>query len=237
MTTPFDKALASFPSDEAKQIDPGQSIQGHVSSTVKQEFEWSVCRPVCHPKLRIAAYEYIGKDQFGNEYVAYRAKLFDGADYDVHPLGERGWVRPSLIRRFGGWNAGLVDFLRETAFRKFAEINLAILKARSLTNPIAIEPKDALDRRAEALTKAVVGANESPADHPGPQIQILNSAGQPLQGSTTNEQGIHDRRAKAGRTDTPGAFGSDRRNPKRHDRHGRERAQLPPTPGAGQSLG
>lgn len=152
----------------------GTTIQGHVGPNTKQVFETLDGQPFAQPKLKLAGYEFIIRDQFGNLYHKMRAVLFDGDMYDVDQ-----WIKPSMMIRTGGGSAyfddhaarqklrvkeALLRELREVGAVALARMNVQIIKGRhTSTNPIAIETQD-LTHQANVLEDAIVAAKQASGD-------------------------------------------------------------------------
>lgn len=160
--------------------DVADSIQGHVGPNTKQVFETLTAVPFSQPRLKLAGYEFLMRDQFGNYYHKMRAVLFDGEMYDVDHH-----IKPSMMMRHGGGKADFEDKvgkahlkitesllreLREQGALTFARTNLELLKARSAsTAPVAIETQD-ITHQANVLEDAIraqkVQAGETVHDEP-----------------------------------------------------------------------
>lgn len=157
------------------------SLQGHVGQNTKQVFETLTGTPFSQPKLKLAGYEFVLRDQFHNYYHKMRAVLFDGEMYDVDQ-----WIKPSMMMKSGGGHAAMDDFaarrrlkiteamlmeLREVGAVAMARMNLEILKGRhTSTNPIAIETQD-ITHQANKLEDALVAAKAAAGEpvKEGPQ--------------------------------------------------------------------
>lgn len=157
------------------------SLQGHVGQNTKQVFETLTGTPFSQPKLKLAGYEFVLRDQFHNYYHKMRAVLFDGEMYDVDQ-----WIKPSMMMKSGGGHAAMDDFaarrrlkiteamlmeLREVAAVALARMNLEIIKGRhTSTNPIAIETQD-ITHQANKLEDALVAAKAAAGEpvKEGPQ--------------------------------------------------------------------
>lgn len=146
--------------------DVADSIQGHVGPNTKQVFETLTGVPFSQPKLNLAGYEFVMRDQFGNYYHKMRAVLFDGELYDTDTF-----IKPSMMTKHGGgwahfedrWakqhlriTETLLKELREQGALALARANIEILKGRqNSTTPVAIETKDithAANKLEDALT-------------------------------------------------------------------------------------
>jgi len=119
--------------DADKAVDFTEVIQGHVSQSVKQQFTLERTKVVLNRTLNLEAREHIVKDQFGNLYTVFTAKLIDGEVYAVtrwvaHP--HSGLVKE--FRKLGArrFDDNLLAWLQEEAFVAFGRATLAILKAR-----------------------------------------------------------------------------------------------------------
>lgn len=126
-------------SDADKAVDFTQIIQGHVGQRVKQVFTCERTRTRRHRKLQIEAIEHIVKDQFGNLYVVFTAKLMDGEVYAVVAwVGAEKWTETGkklvLVKewkKFPSFNDDLLAALQNLAFVSLGKANIAILKGRS----------------------------------------------------------------------------------------------------------
>ncbi len=104
-------------------LDPFAIVQGHNGE--KQTFTLVRSDLVKDDIRGRQVRRFIGTDQFGNEYVVFRAVLQDGEVYDVAPNLDNdplkaGWLnRPSLLDKFGGTSESLLDRFKEAAFRAF----------------------------------------------------------------------------------------------------------------------
>lgn len=129
---------ASGITDADKAVDFTQVIQGHVGQSVKQMFSVERTRARSHKALYIDALEHIVKDQFGNLYVVFAAKLMDGEVYTVTAwVGAEKWtgtVRKIVLvrewKKFKTFDDDLLAALQNMAFVSFGRANTAILKAR-----------------------------------------------------------------------------------------------------------
>lgn len=138
--------------DADKDIDFTEVIQGHVSQSVKQVFNIERTRVIFNRKLNLEARENIVKDQFGNLYTVFIAKLIDGEMYAVtrwvaHP--HSGLVKE--MRQLGSrrFDDNLLAWLQDEAFVSFGRATLAILKGRQAAkmpmisaNPSGLELPD-----------------------------------------------------------------------------------------------
>lgn len=161
-------------------IDTADSIQGHVGPNTKQVFETLTAVPFSQPRLKLAGYEFLLRDQFGNYYHKMRAVLFDGEMYDVDQF-----IKASMMMKAGGGHADLEDRqakgrlkiteellreLREQGAITFGRTNIEIIKARSLSQaPVAIETQDithGANRLEDAITAAKLAAGEKVQTEP-----------------------------------------------------------------------
>lgn len=119
--------------DADKAVDFTQVIQGHVSQSVKQVFHVERERTIHNRKLQLEAREIIVKDQFGNLYTCFVAKLIDGEVYAVtrwvaHPhSGLVAELRKLGARRF---DDALLAWLQDEAFLAFGRATIALMKSR-----------------------------------------------------------------------------------------------------------
>ena len=129
------------------------TVQGHVGQNTKQRFDTLTAVPFSHPRLKLAGYEFLMRDQFGNYYHKMRAVLFDGELYDVDQ-----YIKPSMMMKHGGGHADFEDRaakqrlritedllkeLRENGALSFGRANVMIMQAsRQALAPIALETKD-----------------------------------------------------------------------------------------------
>lgn len=124
--------------DADKGVDFTEVIQGHVGQTTKQRFTCERSRVIENRALRLEANENIVKDQFGNLYVVFTARLIDGEVYAVTAwVGAEKWtgqakqlVLVGEYKRFHTFSDSLLGFLQDRAFIAFGRATLAILKAR-----------------------------------------------------------------------------------------------------------
>lgn len=151
--------------------DTAETIQGHVGQRTKQVFDTLTAVPFSQPRLKLAGYEFLLRDQFGNHYHKMRAVLFDGELYDADQF-----IKPSMMMKRGGGHADLEDKaakarlriteallkdLREEGALILARKNVEILRARSTsTSPVAIETKD-ISHQANLLEDALRSARQS----------------------------------------------------------------------------
>lgn len=161
-------------------VDIADSVQGHVSPSIKQVFRTLTAVPFALPKLKLDGYEFLMVDQFGNHYHKMRAVLFDGEMYDVDQF-----IKPSRMMKHGGGHADFEDLaakqrltitedllrdLRDEAALTFARTNLDLLKARSTSqSPVAIETKD-ITHQANLLEDAIAGSIEAAKRAGGEQV-------------------------------------------------------------------
>lgn len=160
-------ALSGSAKTMLTNVDVAHSIQGHVGPNTKQVFETLTAVPFSHPKLKLAGYEFLLRDQFNNYYHKMRAVLFDGELYDIDHH-----IKPSMMMKHDGGHAdfedraakarlriteGLLKELRELGALALGRANLEIIKARQMTSaPVAIETKDITHQAnllEDALTK------------------------------------------------------------------------------------
>ena len=141
---------ASKLTDADKAVDFTQVIQGHVGQSVKQVFTIERTRGRNHPKLSIDALEHIVKDQFGNLYVVFVARLMDNEVYTVTAwVGKNIWTATGkklvLVKewkKFPSFNDDLLACLQNMAFVSFGRTNIAILKARRAANLVSVSGPD-----------------------------------------------------------------------------------------------
>lgn len=131
-------AVKAALTDADKAVDFTSVIQGHVSQNITQRFTVERTRLRVHQKLSIEALEHIVKDQFGNLYVVFTAKLMDGEVYACTAwIGAEKWtgMGKQLVlvkewKRFPGFNDDLLACVQNIAFCSFGNANIAILKGR-----------------------------------------------------------------------------------------------------------
>lgn len=124
--------------DADKAVDFTTVIQGHVSQSIRQVFTTERTRLRRHDRAQIEALEHIVKDQFGNLYVVFVAKLMDGEMYVCTAwVGAEKWTAngKNLVlvkewKKFKTFSDDLLAAMQNLAFYSFASANLAILKAR-----------------------------------------------------------------------------------------------------------
>lgn len=183
-------ALSGTEKTMLTNVDVAHSIQGHVGPNTKQVFETLTGTPFSQPRLKLAGYEFLLRDQFGNYYHKMRAVLFDGELYDIDQH-----IKPSMMMKHGGGHADLEDRfakarlritedllkdLREVGAVALGRANMLILKGRAASNtPVAIETQDIThaankledaitqeDRLADAVKAAKEKQGEKVADEP-----------------------------------------------------------------------
>lgn len=134
-------------SDADKAVDFTQVIQGHVGPSTKQVFRIERTRARIYKPLQLEAVEHIIKDQFGNLYVTFLARLFDGELYACTAwVGTEKWVAGTqkklfLVKewkRFKAFNDDLLACLQDMAMFSFGKANIAILKARHAAKQLAV---------------------------------------------------------------------------------------------------
>lgn len=133
--------------DADKGVDFTQAIQGHVGQSTKQVFTVERTRArICKP-LKLEALEHIVKDQFGNLYVVFVARLFDGELYSCTAwVGSYKWVagtekRLFLVKqwkKFKTFGDELLACLQDMAFFTFGKTNIGILKSRHAGKQLAV---------------------------------------------------------------------------------------------------
>lgn len=147
------------------------SVQGHVSPSIKQVFRTLTAVPFKLVPLKLDGYEFLMVDQFGNHYHKMRAVLFDGELYDVDQ-----YIKPSMMIADGGGFADfedaqakkmlkitepLLERLRQQGALIFARTNLDLLKQRSTSqSPVAIETQD-ITHQANKLEDALTAGIEA----------------------------------------------------------------------------
>lgn len=122
--------------DADKQVDFTKVIQGHVSQNIKQVFQIERTRRMVDKNLLIEAAENIVKDQFGNLYVVFIAKLMDGELYACTAwVGAEKWTgtQKTIVlvkewKKFKRFSDELLTHFQSMAMFSFAKTNLAILK-------------------------------------------------------------------------------------------------------------
>jgi hypothetical protein len=119
--------------DADKAVDFTEAIQGHVSQTTKQVFTEERSRNLHNRWLQLECREHIVKDQFGNLYVVFAAKLLDGELYAVtswiaHP--HRGLVKQYRKLGFRRFDDDLLAYLQNEAWVALGRATVAILQAR-----------------------------------------------------------------------------------------------------------
>lgn len=133
--------------DADKAVDFTQAIQGHVSQHTKQLFTVERSRDLLEHKLAIQARENIVKDQFGNIYVVFVARLMDGDVWSVTQwVGAEKWnglqKRIVLVRewkKFKRFDDALLSYLQQQAFVAFGKANVAYLKGRHAAHLNTVE--------------------------------------------------------------------------------------------------
>jgi hypothetical protein len=111
-------------------IDPTDILQGH--NCQLQKFTLLRKQRLMNPRDKRGCIEYLFVDQFGNNYLVYRAVLRDGETYDV---GD--WVKDSVLLQYGGFTDDCIDAYRAKAFKAFVDASNEIDKLRNLANSIA----------------------------------------------------------------------------------------------------
>lgn len=133
----MDKGVIKL-TDADRAVDFTRVIQGHVSQNIRQRFTVQRTRLRIHRKLQIEAMEHIVKDQFGNLYVVFTARLMDGEVYACTAwVGTEKWTgtekRLVLVKewkKFPSFNDDLLAAIQNLAFHALGSANLGILKAR-----------------------------------------------------------------------------------------------------------
>lgn len=141
----MDKGLIKL-TDADKAVDFTQVIQGHVGNSVKQVFQIERTRARICKQLKLEALEHIVKDQFGNLYVVFLARLFDGEVYAATAwVGSYKWTgtEKKLVlvkewKKFPSFNDDLLALIQNMAFISFGNSNVAILKARHAARQLAV---------------------------------------------------------------------------------------------------
>ena len=111
-------------------IDPTDVLQGH--NCQLQKFTLLRKQRLMNPRDKRTCLEYLFVDQFGNNYLVYRAVLQDSETYDV---GD--WVKDSVLLQYGGFTDDCLDAYRAKAFKAFVDASRDIEKIRALANEVA----------------------------------------------------------------------------------------------------
>lgn len=148
--------LIQLPGDADQQVDFTSMLQGHVSQSIKQVFKVERARTIQNTKLRIACREYVLKDQFGNIYVSFTARLLDGELW-----GHGVWVAHpktglnKAFKQFGSFNDLLMRCLQDEAFVVFGRANVQIMRSRQAA--YALNPNAVSAASVEKMVQAVAG--------------------------------------------------------------------------------
>ncbi len=104
---------------EVGGLNPEDLISGHNGE--KQLLTVKRTLVVTKPNGRTQCTERICEDQWGNVYLVYSAQLSDREIYEV-----ADYVKPSVLKKYGGFTDGLLDDFRAKAFHAFAESEKSI---------------------------------------------------------------------------------------------------------------
>lgn len=119
---------------EVGGLNPEDLISGHNGHTQKLKVKRMLT--VTNPKLRTQCIERICEDQHGNTYLVYSSRLSDREVYEV-----ADYVKPSVLKKYGGFTDAMLDDFRAKAFHAFAqsekEINAARKNADAMAKMIA----------------------------------------------------------------------------------------------------
>lgn len=178
--------------------DIAESIQGHVSPSIKQVFRTLYAAPFSLEKLKIGGYEFLQVDQFGNHYHKMRAVLFDGEMYDSDQ-----YIKPSMMMHHSGGHAdyedkvakqklriteSLLQALRQEGAVRLVRANLEIMKGKQAGNaPVAIETKD-MNHQANVLEDSLTAGIEAIKKANGEAVSpepINNPVFDPIKGKAT----------------------------------------------------
>lgn len=118
MKLPFD--FGSF--------DPSDLVSGHNGQTQLLTVKRTLT--VINPRSRAQVVERICEDQWLNTYLVYSCVLTDGEAYEC-----ADFLKPSILKKYGGFTDALLDDFRGKAFHAFdqAEKDAAALRI-SATN-------------------------------------------------------------------------------------------------------
>ena len=100
-------------------LNPEDLISGHNGE--KQILKVKRTLVVTKPNGRTQCTERICDDQWGNTYLVYSAKLSDREVYEV-----ADYVKPSVLKKYGGFTDSMLDDFRAKAFHAFAEAEKSI---------------------------------------------------------------------------------------------------------------
>jgi hypothetical protein len=104
---------------EVGGLNPEDLISGHNGNTQLLTVKRTLT--VMNQKLRTQTVERICEDQHGNVYLVYSCKLSDREIYEV-----ADYLKPSVLKKYGGFTDALLDDFRAKAFHAFAESEKSI---------------------------------------------------------------------------------------------------------------
>lgn len=124
-------------SDADRAFDFTEAIQGHVGQSTRQIFTEERSRVLVNRRLNLECREHIVKDQFGNLYVVFVAKLIDNELYSVthwvaHP--HTGLVRKLRHLGFHRFDDACLQHLQDDAWVAFGRATVAILRSKQAAN-------------------------------------------------------------------------------------------------------
>lgn len=111
-------------------LNPEDLISGHNGETQLVTVKRTLT--VLNHKLRTQTVERICEDQHGNVYLVYSCVL---SDREVHEVAD--YVKPSVLKKYGGFTDALLDDFRAKAFHAFAESEKEINAARKNADAMA----------------------------------------------------------------------------------------------------
>ena len=120
---------------DAEVLGVIDSLQGHVSQTIKQNFKIERRRELKHKKLNLDCREYLMRDQFTNLYCVFVADLIDGERHCVPSfIGSDTRGINKKYRQFPLFNDDMLSFLQQEAWVLFGRQTVAVMKARHAAN-------------------------------------------------------------------------------------------------------
>lgn len=128
-------------SPDAEWLGVCDSLQGHVSQSIKQVFTCERKRTRVQKKLKLEMREYLIKDQFTNLYCVFVADLIDAERHCVPCfIGSETRGLNKKYKAFQSFSDDMLHHMQDEAWVIFGRATAAIMKARNAANVVTLTP-------------------------------------------------------------------------------------------------
>lgn len=141
MVADISSDLLNNNSPDAEWLGVCDSLQGHVSQSIKQVFRMERKRELSNKKLKLECREYLVKDQFTNLYCVFVSDLIDAERHCVPCfVGSETRGLNKKYKVFKTFSDDMLTHMQNEAWVIFGRATVSIMKARNAANVVTLTP-------------------------------------------------------------------------------------------------